>query len=1130
MRVWMDQGGTFTDVLRVGEDGRVRLSKVLSDRADLAGLGAGAEEVRRGSTVATNALLEGRGAPTLLIISAGFGDLPEIGDGTRPELFSLRLRRPLPLCAAVLEVEGRIGADGALLSPHRLDLAALRAHREAGIAAAAVVLVHGPLRPEEEERLGALCREAGFGQVSLGSRVAPSRGLLWRVQTTLADAALSPLLPRAPGLYMRSDGGLARAEEWSGKDAVLSGPAGGVVATAALAARLGSRAFGLDMGGTSTDVCRVDGEPERTDHLRIAGLTLRVPAVRLETVSAGGGSILGLRGGIYEVGPRSAGADPGPASYGRGGPATLTDAEVALGRLPVFPAVCGPGRDQPLDVDAARAALARLDPARPVEQVATGMREVADELMARAVRQLAARLGVDPAGHALVAFGGAGPAHATAIARRLGVRVVAVPRLASAFSALGVGMASRRAERVAPVLGSLSGAREALLSSLPFEGRVSLRLALRYRGTSTVLELPAPPELPDSAEPDEALITAFHAEHRARYGFSRPGAHVEVTELRASVTALDARPAPIFDEPEPELPGPTTRAFFEGWREVPLLRLSESDGAVGPALLVGAGTTVVLEPGWRASLEGDHLRLVDEGRPPSRVGLAFDPVHTAVMAARLMAIAEQMGEQLGRLARSVSIRERLDFSCALFDARGRLMVNAPHVPVHLGAMGETVRDLLARRGDRLAPGQVWASNDPYAGGSHLPDITVLAPVFRAGRLRGFVGCRGHHVDVGGITPGSMPPFAATLEEEGLVLRQVLLAEGGRLIPPPLPGCREPETVLADLEAQVAATALGLGAWERLAEEVGDEALDAQLGHLFAVSAEATRAVLRRLPDGVFEATETLDGVLLRVRWEIAGDRARLVVRAPAHPGNLNAPRAVAVAALLYAIRALSDEEIPLNEGALEPLTLDLEPGGLCDPRPPAAVAGGNVETSQRLVDALLAAVGALAPSQGTMNNLTVGTSRGAWYETIGGGGGAGPGFAGGTSQIHMTNTRATDVEELERRFPVRVRRLALRRGSGGAGRWRGGDGLHKEWVFLEPAQVSLLAGRRDAGAPGLAGGGAGAPGRDERDLGQGWEPAPPSWRAEAGDALRVLTPGGGGYGSAAPCGAESGASIDPRGP
>jgi len=1113
-RVWMDQGGTFTDVLTLEDDGRVRVDKIWSDTADLEALGAADPAPRRGSTVATNALLERTGAPVLLLTTTGFGDMPWLGDQTRPRLFDRTVGRAPPLCTGVVEVQGRIAASGEVLAPATVDLPQLRQWHAQGVDAVAIVLVHGPLHPESERALGAACAEVGFRTISLGHEVAPSQGFLSRLQTTIVDAALTPLLPQAPGLYMCSDGALAKQEEWRGCRAVLSGPAGGVVATADLAAlaKVGP-AFGLDMGGTSTDVCRVDGAPERTSHLTIGGMRIRVPAVQLETVAAGGGSLLTLQGGVMQVGPRSAGAHPGPAAYGRGGPATLTDAATVLGHLPNFPEVCGPSRDAPLNPTAAKMAIDGLGLDLSTEAAAEGFARVAAEAAARAVRSLAAARGVNPSNHALIAFGGAGPGHGCAVAEALGIQTVIVPRLAGAFSAVGVGCARRQVEVAVPVRTHILAALKSV--SLPFSGDTRVRLAARHVGTDSILEIEIDPALPGLSEPGlpPALIREFSDAHLRCFGFTRPEHEVEPVELRIRVSE------PPLDLPKMALASgeshrSSVEAWFDGWREVPLMAMEHADGLTGPALLTGVGTTVVVAPGWTVHVHPTYLQLVTtETRHPD-LGTEAHPVHTAIFGSRVMAIAEQMGQRLARLARSVSIRERQDFSCAVFDAHGQLVANAPHVPVHLGAMGETVRDLLRRHGPTLEPGQAWASNDPYAGGTHLPDITVTRPVFDQATLVAFVACRGHHIDVGGISPGSMPPHATHIEEEGFRLDQVLLAEGDRMHPPDLPGCRQPRDVLADLEAQVAACTAGAERLRSLLTSVGPTIFSAQLGHLQDQGERAVRAVLQRMA-GHHHAAETLDdGTRIEVQVEVQDSAAAIHIQAPAHPGNLNAPRAVAHAVVLYVFRSLVDEELPiLNEGTLRPIHITLSPGGLFDPQAPAAVAGGNVETSQRLVDALLAALGMQAGSQGTMNNLTVGTSQGAFYETIAGGAGAGPGFDGPCAiQIHMTNTRATDVEVLEARFPIRIRRWQLRRDSGGPGAWRGGDGVIKEWEFLDRAEVAILAGRRNAGAPGHAGGGDGAPGMDSRRIDGEWGAAPTLWVAEAGEVLRVCTPGGGGWG------------------
>lgn len=1106
----MDQGGTFTDVLTVDAAGTLRLDKVWSDRADLAALGQGAADVRRGTTVATNALLEGTGRPVLLLTTAGLGELAALGDQRRPTLFRMDQQRPSPPVAGVLEVTGRIAADGTVLEPARVEPAALAAWR-GRVDAVAIALAHGPLAPGEELRLADACRAAGFSQVSVGHEIAPSRGLLDRVVTTVIDAALSPLLPRAPGHYLRSDGGLARQGlpgaipgEWRGACSVLSGPAGGVIASADLARALDlGPCFTFDMGGTSTDVSRVDAPP--ADHLTVGGLRLRVPAVDLETVAAGGGSVVSVRAGLLVVGPQSAGSDPGPACYGRGGPATITDCEAILGRLPDFPAICGPTRDQPLDLEAARRALARVVPEQAPEVTAQAFVAVAHERMAAALRQLAARDGVDPREHTLLAFGGAGPAHACGVAARLGMRRVVVPDLASGFSAYGIGCAVRRAEVVVPVRTTVDEAVAEARTRQPFAGDVALTVAARHEGTTTLLEVPWGPE----------LDTRFSEVHQARFGFRRPGLPVEAVEVRLRVE--EAAGAPPARAPIPQIAARTTWAWVGQTRqEVPLLGQA-AQGQEGPALLTGNGTSVVVPPGWRMETLAAGARratlLTRTTPPPPEADPASSRLALTLFASRIRAIAEGMGERLQRLARSVSIRERRDFSCAIFDADGLLVVNAPHVPVHLGAMGETVRDLLRRRGDALVPGQVWVSNDPYAGGSHLPDITVMQAVFVEGERVGFVACRGHHIDVGGSRMGSMPPDSTHIDHEGLLLRQVLLAQGGRFLPPPLPGCREPETVRADLEAQVAACHAGARRLAELAHALPQHGLQRGFSALLHAGEQAASAALRA-HTGSHAAREVLDdGTPIEVAVQVQDGHAVVRLSGPPHPGNRNAPTAVARAAVLYVLKVLLGDDLPLNEGAMRAVTLQVEPGSLCDPAPPAAVVGGNVETSQRLVDGLLRALGACAASQGTMNNLTVGTPRGSFYETVAGGGGAGPGFAGLTaSQVHMTNTAATDVEELEHRFPVRVTAWRVRRGSGGVGRFRGGDGVCKELELLAPAEVSVMAERRAAGAPGGAGGGPGLPGRELRDRGQGWEPAPRQWEAVAGDRLRIETPGGGGWG------------------
>ena len=1137
----MDQGGTFTDVVTVDASGTWRVRKVPSDHADLHALAEGAADVRRGTTVATNALLERSFEPVVLLTHPGFTDAVDFGDQVRPELFARTVRRTRPLAPLVVPLPGRLGPDGSVEAAFALDELASLLPADVAHRPLAVVTPHGPRAPDQVAKVADHCRSLGASHVTTGPEVAPTAGFFDRMRTTVLDAALTPLLPRMAGWWMCSDGGLAGHDspEWRGSRAVLSGPAGGVVSTAAHARRTGRACgfIGLDMGGTSSDVCRVapGGQVATVDQLEVDGLVLATPSVRVDTIAAGGGSVLGAQGGVFTVGPQSAGSTPGPACYGRGGPLALTDVEAILGRLPDFPPIAGPARDAPLDVQASVDRMLEFAGDQPVEAVAAGFRRVAHSRMAGAVRRIAAEDAANPADHILVAFGGAGPAHACGVARELGIREVHVPVLAGVWSAVGIGMARSRVERREAVQGSVVEAVARARAAAKETGTETLTLMARPVGTMGLLELPltlAEAHRADAAGRVERSVSgvtrlllegdlraAFDTEHKRLHGFVRPELAVEAVAVRVVVEG-DAPHLPPVVVAAPKGEGNTARAWFDGrWRAVPLVRHGSTDvlDLTGPALVLLPGATVVVDAGWTARSAGDHLVLVDRSAHEVPSTTERHPVHTAVFGARLAGTAEAMGETLARLARSVSIRERRDFSCAVFDRDGRLAVNAPHVPVHLGAMGETVRTLLHRRRDTLQPGQVWVTNDPYAGGSHLPDITVMRPVFtKSGDLLAFVACRGHHVDVGGIRPGSMPPDARTIDEEGVVIGLALLVDAlGEVHLPPLPGCRQPHDVAADLLAQAAACAVGARGVEALVTELGPAGVRAQLGHLQAVAADAVCEALRGR-DGRVAAMEVFDdGTPLRVNVELTEDGARVHVHidAPAHPGNLNAPGAVARAAVLYVLRCLVGTPVPLNEGVLDRVRITVNPGGLFDPGPPRAVAGGNVETSQRLVDALFVALGAGAAGQGTMNNLTVGTPAGAFYETIGGGAGAtdeGPGAS--AVQVHMTNTRATDVEALERRFPVRVERWARRWNSGGAGRHRGGDGITKVWRFLAPSEVALLAGRRTAGAPGLAGGGAGAPGRDLWKRGDRWQAAPSVFQAQPGDLLRIDTPGGGGFG------------------
>jgi 5-oxoprolinase (ATP-hydrolysing) len=1072
---WVDRGGTFTDVIRWDGLGAPQVEKVRSDEAVVGRLARG--RLVFGTTVATNALLERAGVPTLLVVTEGFADLPELRHMARPSLFDPDQGWPAPLCTRVVELPGRLDAHGReiepLVLPERWDLA--------GIEAVAVVLLNS--HKESAHELAVARALAGHGlSISLGHEVDPELGYLARVETTLVDAALAPVLREAllrdeipeAALAMRSDGGLIAAHALRPPDAVLSGPAGGVLAVEAIARQAGlSGAIGLDMGGTSTDVCCVQTGrlPRRHGDVPVAGVVVRRPMLEVETIAAGGGSILETDGVSLRVGPASAGADPGPQCYGRGGPPTLTDAALSLGLLDA--AAFSPPLD-PLAVRLPGPAEAFLDVAR--------------EAIAAAVRRIAAARGVDLRALALVAYGGAAGAHAAAVAERLGMDTVLVHPFAAVLSAWGQTLAREQRTRVWSFGCALTEAwpRVQAVRDEPWAGdQRELTLELRTSGTEQVIEVQF-----DAQHALDAALRGFAGEHQRLYGFAASGA-VELVNLRERVWEAATAVPPGAADP---------------WGLGPRV-------LIGPSRLDCPTTSVFVPAGWSARLERGLLTL-SRLRSAAASDLASDtrsPHGVALWSSRFIAVATEAGEVLRRLARSVNIRERLDFSCAVFDERGQLVANAPHIPVHLGAMGETVRDLLASGLD--LDGQSWLGNDPAAGGSHLPDLTVVTPV-RSGAHRWFVACRGHHVDVGGSTPGSMPPRSRALDEEGLVFRRAPLLQDGELrdLRTLLHGCRQPEVVAADLRAQLAANAHAA----RLLTELGSPGLiSAWMAHLQDAAAESLAAAIPSVREG--EACDVIDGVPLRLRVSQRAGRLRLDLTGTGgpHPGNLNAPPAVLRASVLYALRVWIGAQLPLNEGALRQVDLVVPSPSIVHAPGAAAVAGGNVETSQRIVDLLFQAMDLRAASQGTMNNLTLGGEGWSHYETIGGGGGASAARAGRhASQVHMTNTRATDPEVLEARSPLRVRRFTRRRGSGGVGEQSGGDGIEREIEVLYPTLASLLATRRERGASGAHGGGAGLPGEDAVRRGGRWQPWDGATVAlEAGDRVRVRTPGGGAWGA-----------------
>ncbi|MGQ0552249.1 MAG: hydantoinase B/oxoprolinase family protein [Planctomycetota bacterium] len=1190
VRLGVDRGGTFTDVVALAPDGRLRVAKLLTQQpggqdATVVALHdpwlnfrdecTEPREVRVGTTVATNALLERRGERVLLITTRGFADLLEIGTQQRPELFALRIEKPPLLHERVLEIDERVLADGTVLrAPHPAKIrAGLLAARAAGLSSVAILLLHSWLRPEHELLVAELAREAGFAHVTLSHEISPEIGAVARGQTAVTEAFLTPLLrgylagvgaAAAQGTslrFMQSDGGLVTAGRARGKNALLSGPAGGALALEHVARTLGLPAvIGLDMGGTSTDVCRCAPAATRRFVTEMAGQSVRAPTVDLVSVAAGGGSLLRLVDGCFLVGPQSAGADPGPACYGRGGPATLTDAQLVLGRLRPehFPHL-------PLDVTAARRALSAFG---EPEQAAAGFIAVADETMAAAIRGVSVARGHDPRQEALCCFGGAGGLHACALAERLGIAHVVIHPLAGVFSAFGLLLAPLTHHEVRAVQDPATRrpqfpeaeARAALIAQGVAAPQLLRSLDVRYAGADHVLNLPwqqawheAGEEAGDAAHAEARAERPwereFRARHRAEFGFELPGCAIELAATR--VEAVGAAPALGAVRMESRAPSRTrvqavparlaeaqsVQARSPAAAGPPLVRrrseLRPGERLHGPALLVEDHATTWLAPGWVAEHDAQHWLHLRRASPPAPLALADDPVGLQILSARFMSIAAEMGEQLRRSAHSVNIKERLDFSCALFDGQGRLVANAPHVPVHLGAMGETVRALLEQRGDRLRHGDAWLSNDPYHGGSHLPDLTVMTPVFRDGKLAFLVANRGHHADVGGPTPGSMPADSRHIEAEGALLSNLLLAREGELLTEEVSallaraGTRGLGERLADLRAQVASNAAGVARLHALCEELGARVVAAWMErvqeHGAAVMEDVLSTLLAGRSTARFHCEDTLDDgtplavtVTLHAAHAQAGPRALIDFTGcgPQHAGNRNAPRAVVVAAVLYVFRTLAARPIPLNAGCLRPLEIRVPPGSLLDPLWPAAVCGGNVETSQRLVDLLYGALGLLAASQGTMNNVSFGAPGDptatsgperegfAYYETVCGGAGAGPGFDGASAvHTHMTNTRLTDVEILERRLPVWVREFSIRRGSGGAGTWRGGDGVVRELHFLRPVSVSVLAERRSTVPFGLVAG------RPERGASAG------ACGAEdlQANVLRLLTPGGGGF-------------------
>ena len=1150
----IDRGGTFTDVVARTFDGRVRVEKLLSEnpgqyedaaleaiRRVLSNEGGEVAEVRMGTTVATNALLERKGERLALAITRGFGDALRIGYQARPEIFARHIILPSMLYERVVEIDERVGVDGEVLVElnEGQARACLQSMRDAGIDALAIVLMHGWQHQAHERRLAAIACELGFSQISVSHEVAPLIKLVGRGDTTVVDAYLSPVLRRyvdrvARGLpgetdlhFMQSNGGLAEATAFRGKDAILSGPAGGVVGMVAASAPHGNeRLIGFDMGGTSTDVSHYSGQFELADESVIAGVRIRAPMMQIHTVAAGGGSICRFDGMRFRVGPESAGANPGPACYRNGGPLTVTDCNLFLGRIDPaqFPAVFGPSGDEPLDAEAAAERLRQvqdqLGGGKSLAEIAQGFLDIAVDNMAAAIRKISIARGHDVTRYTLACFGGAGGQHACAVADALGMERILIHPLAGVLSAFGIGIADIKAIRETSWLRPLSEdfsealielegrAQEALIEQGLHGEEIALhrRARLRTAGSDTTLEI--------GISSSQEMHAAFLELHKKRFGYSDKSAEVIVDALVVEAVGLSAAPPPAA------LDGGGTGDVFEG-----------------PSLIFEPTSTIVVEAGWRAERARDGTFVLSRSLPLSRekaIGTDVDPVRLEIFNNLFMAIAEEMGVALQSTATSVNIKERLDFSCAIFDRQGALIANAPHIPVHLGSMGESIRRIIETRGEEkdgrgIRRGDAYVLNDPYRGGTHLPDITVIVPVFFAGETEAhaFVAARGHHADIGGIAPGSMPPDSRSIAEEGVLIDNVLLVDEGQFREAEIRAllasgewpARNPDRNISDLKAQLAACVRGAEVLTATAWDYGTEVVAAYMGHVLANAEESVRRLLGRLVGGEFDY-EMDNGAHVRVKITIDREARSAIFdftgTSPAQPDNFNAPCSIVRAASLYVVRTLIDDAIPMNDGCLRPIALIVPEGSMLNPEYPAAVVAGNVETSQVVTDALFAATGRLAPSQGTMNNFTFGNAAHQYYETIAGGSGAGPDHDGTSAvQTHMTNSRLTDPEILETRLPVRLNQFAIRRGSGGPGAHRGGDGVIRSVTFLEAMRANILANRRRIPPRGIKGGADAQAGRNwvERTDGS-VEMLSATAFAEVGpgDRFVIETPGGGGFG------------------
>ncbi|WP_299416131.1 hydantoinase B/oxoprolinase family protein [uncultured Sulfitobacter sp.] len=1187
---WVDRGGTFTDIVAKTPQGTLQTHKLLSENpeayADAAVhgirqlLGLGASDpipdgqigaVKMGTTVATNALLERKGARTLLLITKGMGDLLRIGFQNRPHLFDLDIQLPELLYEDVIEVDARVSAAGEMivpLDPNTVRTALEQAYSD-GYRSVAVALMHSYRFHDHEQQIGQIADNIGFPQISLSHQASPLIKLVSRGDTAVVDAYLSPILRRYVGqvssalgtdirngarlMFMRSNGGLTDASLFEGRDAILSGPAGGVVGMVSTATEHGyDRLIGFDMGGTSTDVCHYAGEFERSFETEVAGVRMRAPMMSIHTVAAGGGSILSYRDGRMQVGPESAGANPGPAAYRRGGPLTVTDCNVLLGKLQpdLFPAVFGPNADQPLDVDIVREKFALLAQevgnGLSVEEIARGYLRIAVENMANAIKKISVQRGYDVTKYTMNCFGGAGGQHACLVADTLGMERIFIHPFAGVLSAFGMGLADVRALRehqfgrpithlsqAHAVLERMAkdASNEVKAQSIDDANIRIVRTAhIRPDGAQQTLEVPFGTA--------HDMTTAFEEAHKQRFGFVPEGAALVIEVLTAEAVGQTGETVLL---PESNETAPSHR-YAQMWsdgavRDTPVIdrmHMRTGDTVQGPAILLDPTGTNILESGWQARCIDGGCLVLERPTPLARneaIGTQVDPVMLEVFNNLFMSIADQMGATLANTAYSVNIKERYDFSCAIFDPQGDLVANAPHVPVHLGSMSQSVRTILDQNAGNIRPGDVFMMNDPFNGGTHLPDVTVITPVFDASGMQIIytVASRGHHADIGGTTPGSAPPDSRTIEEEGILIDNFLLVSQGRLRETQTRAllasgrypCRNIDQNMADLSAQIAANATGVKELQKITTQFGQTTVHAYMKHVQANAEESVRRVLDVLHDCTF--TYPLDSgdqisVAITVDKPAREARVDFTGTSPQNTLNYNAPLAICRAVVLYVFRTLVGTDIPMNEGCLKPLTLIVPEGSMINPNAPAAVISGNTEVSQAIADTLYGALGVIAGSQGTMNNFVYGNEAYQNYETICGGTGAGDGFHG-TSAVHshMTNTRMTDPEVLETRFPVRLDEFSIRDGSGGVGKYNGGCGIVRRLRFLEPATVTVLSSHRIVAPHGAQGGGAGQTGENsiERAKGQtemldGNDVA----QMAAGDVFVLKSPGGGGFGTA----------------